>query len=603
MIKRDLRAWQDLYHAARTDYEGQVARMDERELVYKGDRTLSKIVVGDKLNETPHVRNLTAEIIEAEVSSDIPMPKVIAKREEDEELARTIEDMLRNEIERLPFEYLNDMMERTVPVQGGGYFLVEWDNTKRTHTTVGEISVSALHPKKVVPQPCVYSSIEDMDYIFVRIPQTKSYIEARYGVQIDDETEDSPEIKGLNESPSGEMVTQVIAYYRNDDGGIGLFSWVNNTELEDIEDYQARRPERCKKCGRIADGSGKCECGGKVFEAEAMDYEEIWDAPKGTEIPGAETDSMGNLVPNSIAYYKPRMYPIILQKNTYGYGQLLGDSDVDKIRDQQNTVNRLEAKVLDQICKGGSLLSLPDDATIQVDANDFRVVHPHSADKKALIDVFDLQANASQAMAHLENVYQEARQIIGITDSFQGRRDTTATSGKAKEVAASQTAGRLESRRRMKNAAYAALYEAMFKFKLAYSDEPRTVISTDAQGNRKYKEFNRYDFLKQDAAGEWYYTDDFLFATDPTSGLASNREAMWQETRMNFSSGAFGDPTAVDTLILFWTKMKGLHYPGAADTLAFLEEKKRREAEAAMKAQQMAEAETRNAMGGVMNAV
>jgi hypothetical protein len=78
---------------------------------------------------------------------------------------------------------------------------------------------------------------------------------------------------------------------------------------------------------------------------------------------------------------------------------------------------------------------------------------------------------------------------------------------------------------------------------------------------------------------------------------------MWQETRMNFSSGAFGDPTAVDTLILFWTKMKGLHYPGAADTLAFLEEKKKREAEAAMKAQQMAEAETRNAMGGVMNAV
>ena len=602
-MKRDLRAWQDLYTAAKTEYDSLVYAMDDRERIYKGNRELQKTVDGDKITQTPHVRNLIAEIIEAEVSSDIPMPKVTAKREEDAELASTIEDMLRNEIERMPFEYLNDMMERTVPVQGGGYFLVEWDNTKRTHTTVGEISVNTLHPKKVIPQPGVYTSVEDMDYIFVRIPQTKSYIEARYGVTIEDEDEDSPEVKGLNESPSSEMVTQILAYYRNEEGGIGLFSWVGNTELEDLDDYQARRPTKCKKCGRISDGSGKCECGGKEFEATAQDYEEIWDAPAGSNIPGAQTDMMGNLVPTEVPYYKPRIYPVILQKNTYGYGQLLGDSDVDKIRDQQNTVNRLEAKILDQICKGGSLLSLPDDATIQVDANDFRVVHPHSADKKALIDVYDLQANASQAIAHLENVYQEARQIIGITDSFQGRRDTTATSGKAKEIAASQTAGRLESRRRMKNAAYSALYEAMFKFKLAYSDEPRTVLSMDNMGATKYKTFNRYDFLRQDDAGEWYYNDDFLFSTDPTTGLASNREAMWQETRNNLSSGAFGDPTNIDTLILFWSKMKLLHYPGASDTLQYLEDKKQREAEMQMRAQQMAQAETNNMIGGLKNAL
>ena len=602
-MKRDLRAWQDLYGAAKTDYDHLLYKMDERELIYKGNRSLQKTVDGDPLSETPHVRNLIAEIIEAEVSSDIPMPKVTAKREEDAELASTIEAMLRNEIERMPFEYLNDMMERTVPVQGGGYFLVEWDNTKRTHTTIGEVSVNTLHPKKVVPQPGVYSSIEDMDYIFVRIPQTKSYIEARYGVSLEDENEDAPEVKGLDETPSSEMVTQIIAYYRNEDGGIGLYSWVGNTELEDLDDYQARRPTKCKKCGRISDGSGKCECGGKTFEAVTQDFEEIWDAPAGSNIPGAQTDMMGNLTPTEVPYYKPRMYPVILQKNTYGYGQLLGDSDVDKIRDQQNTVNRLEAKILDQICKGGSILSLPDDATIQVDANDFRVVHPHSADKKALIDVFDLQANASQAMAHLENVYQEARQIIGITDSFQGRRDSTATSGKAKEIAASQTAGRLESRRRMKNAAYSALYEAMFKFKLAYSDEPRTVLTMDNMGETKYKTFNRYDFLKQDDAGEWYYNDDFLFSTDPTSGLASNREAMWQETRNNLSSGAFGDPTNIDTLILFWSKMKLLHYPGASDTLQYLEDKKQREAEMQMRAQQMAQMQTETTIGGLKNAL
>ena len=39
-----------------------------------------------------------------------------------------IEHFLRNELDRLPFETMNDMAERTVPIQGGVGFLVEWDN-------------------------------------------------------------------------------------------------------------------------------------------------------------------------------------------------------------------------------------------------------------------------------------------------------------------------------------------------------------------------------------------------------------------------------------------------------------------------------------------
>ena len=101
--------------------------------------------------------------------------------------------------------------------------------------------------------------------------------------------------------------------------------------------------------------------------------------------------------------------------------------------------------------------------------------------------------------------------MIGITDSFQGRQDRTATSGGSYEFSAAQAAGRLESKRVMKDAAYAALFEAMFKFKLAYTDEPRSVVSYDIHGNAQYDEFNRYDFLEQDEAGEWCWNDQFLF--------------------------------------------------------------------------------------------
>ena len=102
----------------------------------------------------------------------------------------------------------------------------------------------------------------------------------------------------------------------------------------------------------------------------------------------------------------------------------------------------------------------------------------------------------------------------------------------------------------------------------------------------RYAEFNRYDFLEKDANGNWVWNDRFLFSCDTSAPLASNREAMWQETRMNLQTGAFGDPTSTETLILFWSKMEMLHYPGAGETKSFLEEKLEREREAA-KAQAM----------------
>lgn len=59
---------------------------------------------------------------------------------------------------------------------------------------------------------------------------------------------------------------------------------------------------------------------------------------------------------------------------------------------------------------------------------------------------------------------------------------------------------------------------------------------------------------------------------------------------MNLSTGAFGDPNSIQTLILFWSKMELLHYPGAGETKAYLEDQLRRQQEqAAMQAQQQAQ--------------
>lgn len=616
--------WQRKFQHNKNEYEDELARMNDREDLYKGTDKLKPLTGKDKApdgggRQTPHVRNIIAENIESQVNSTIPQPKVTARRKKDEPKAKLIEDMIRNELNRMPFEYLNDMQERTVPLQGGSFYHVEWDNNQRTHTTVGELTVSARHPKQVIPQEGVYTSVEDMDYIFLELPTTKQAIKRRYNVDVSDETEESPEVRGGDdESPATDMVTQIIALYRNDKGGIGLYSWVRDTELVDMEDYQARRLPRCKACGELQPMEGTeivesvtmaipdamsagmgalpetaekvrvwhqgdpCpHCGGKKWESREEEFQEIWDPiVRGGEVivPGASEvydEEAGTITyaPTRIPYFKPNLYPLILQRNVSIFGQLLGDSDADKIEDQQNTINRLEKKIIDRLIKAGSRIIMPGQARHRVDPNDSEIWYVDNLQDISMMQVKDFTGDLEYEMGYMAQVYEEARQAIGITDSFQGRTDTSAKSGVAKQFAAAQSAGRMESKRVMKDAAYADIFRLIFLFQLAYADEPRPVVSQDSKGNTIYQEFSKWDFLEMDDAGEYYWNTDFLFATDTSAPLANNRERMWEETVSLFNAGCFGNPAELETLIALWTKLELLHYPGASDTRGYLEEK------------------------------
>lgn len=672
-----LTRWQKRLADSNAAYSAEVQKMDERERIYNGENTLRPLVPGDtKKNgqpkKTSHVRNIVFENIESQVSSSIPSPKVTPRRKKDEHLAAVIEHFLRNELDRLPFETMNDMAERTVPIQGGVGFLVEWDNSKRTHNTVGEVEVSVIHPKQFAPQPGVYTGIKDMDWFIIKIPTTKEAVRRRYGIDVSDEGEQEPQVRGTgNEDTADDALTQYVGFETNEKGGINRYSWVNDIELEDLENYQARRQPTCAKCGRVrplpgqilfnnvedtlgnllpdpargfsgglipqemadrelagrlmaaqmAQGvmegtggaledipvepeetqepkrydGGPCPwCGSEEFTTKEQEFEQVMlpiQTAGGVSVegatPGIDDNGRAVMQPTMIPFYKPDVYPIILQRSVSVYGKLLGNSDVDQIRDQQNTVNRIEQKIIDRLVKAGTRITLPDKANLRTDPEDGERWYLGNAADKAMIGLYDFKGDLQYELLYLANVYEEARQILGITDSFQGRQDSTATSGKAKEFSAAQAAGRLESKRTMKNAAYAEMFELMFKFWLAYSDEPRPVSYQNYKGETEYEEFNRYDFLEQDEDGQWYWNDQFLFSCDTSAPLASNREAMWQETRMNLQTGAFGDPSSTETLILFWSKMEELHYPGAGTTKQYLEDKLERERQQAMVAQQM----------------
>lgn len=639
-----LQKWQERLSLSDTEYGEETVKMDERELLYNGDNRLKKVVDGDETDlTTPHVRNIVFENIEAQVSSSVPSPKVTPRRAKDEKLAAIVEHWLRNELDRLPFERINDMAERTVPMQGGVGYMPEWDHKLGR---AGELVVSVVHPKQFGPQPGVYTDISDMDWFIVKVPTTKGEIQRNYGIDLSQEGESEPEIRTVGgEHSAAEALTQYIGFQRNDRGGVDKYSWVNDIQLEDVEDYQGRRLDTCTQCGKIRPSMGQvistgpvkgnllpdpetgmpveqpqaetydggpCPfCGCDKFEKRVQEYQEVYvtiTSPGGVVIPGEHLEDDGNggqvMVPTKIPFYKPNVIPVVLQKSVSVYGQLLGNSDVDQIKTQQNSINRLEKKILDRLCKAGSVITLPNKANFKVGAKDGDVIRVEKPVDKSLIGTYTFSGDLRYEMTYLDQLYEEARQIIGITDSFQGRHDATATSGKAKEFAAAQAAGRMESKRIMKNAAYANLFEIMFKFALAYLDQPMTVSYKDYKGQTLYEEFNRYDFLEQDENGNWIWNDQFLFSCDTAAALASNREAMWQETVQMFQSGAFGDPTLTETQIILWEKMEMLHYPGAGDTKKYLEERKEKEQAAAQPptpvGDQMSDPMVAAAAGGVV---
>ena len=571
--KRD--KWRNKLENARIAYSSTLQEISKNQGVYEGTREVNgnpntNVAAKDL---AINVRNIAYELIESQVDSSIPMPKVTALHEGDEGLALAIERALVNKVKLLNLAIINDQMERIVPVQGGDFFHVEWDNNLGFHSNYGDVNVKEMLPRQVIPQPGV-SNIEDMDYIFVQTAQTKKFVKDKYHVDVEDASEEYKEIRGA-EGENGldtDIVTVNTVYYKHD-GKIGRFVWVDDYTLEDLDDYQARITRKCKECGFTTEDKVCPVCGSKKFEETPDKIQEI----KIPILQESGVDEMGNPVEIEaeeviqIEYYKPGCFPLIVRKNVSKTNSLLGFSDVKVIEDQQDLIKKVGSKAAEKTLKGGSIVTLPRGVKLETTDRELKIARLDDPQQKSMIDVLNMQVNINQDMTMINKAYEDARSTLGITDAFQGKYDPSAVSGTAKQYSINQAAGRLESKRVMKNDAYAKLYELMFKFWLAYADDPLPITGSGVNGEQSFDILDKKDFIKKDAAGEYYWNDEFLFETDPTSTMMANREAMWQQIDMKLQSGAFGQLGSLETMRLYWSLMEKNHYPNAGDVLSQIE--------------------------------
>ena len=618
----NLKTWKKRLEEARESYGSDKNRMKTYQGYYDGDRSVAQDPNSSysPSKKASNVRNIVYELIESQVDSSIPMPKVRAIHPEDEELAKKLEHYLENKIKTTKLPLLNDMMERNVPVQGGDFFHVQWDANAGLHSQIGDIKVSEIHPKKLIPQPGMVE-IEEMDYFFVQELYTKKKVKAIYGVSVEDCGNDYTDLAGEQSSTASinsDIVTVNTAYYHNEHGGVGIFVWCDTEILLDLDDYEARYLDHCAKCGAVMQNGVCPECGSKKVKKMPEEYEEMAEgmevktsypmadgtfyrnidpfteeeAPQMDENGQPVMDEMGQpvmevrKVKRKIPYYKPNIYPVVLRKNITQNDKLLGGSDVAVIIDQQDTVKKLGSKINEKLLKGGSFVTLPAGIDVEKTDKELKILRVRNAADKSLIDVINVQPNVQNDLSYEETNYNWAKSALGITDSFQGKFSSSEVSGTARQYAINQAAGRLESKRMLKNEAFAKLYEYMFKFWLAYSDQSSAIISTDSNGTANYDEIDRHEFLKIDSAGEFYWDDEFLFETDPTSTLMQNREALWNQTDLKLQSGAFGPVGDLETARAYWTIQKANGYPNAAIILNIIEQRIKEQQEMAMQEQQ-----------------
>lgn len=524
-----MKKWKSKLESALSSYNTTI--MDEREGIYLGTRLIDANVNNSKKpnKKANNIYNIVFEMIESQVNSTIPQPSTKSKRPGFEEQAKMIEDSISNDLKEIGIEEINDINERITPVQGFSVITVDWDPDFKHHLYRGELKVSYKHPKQLIPQPGIYN-IQKMDYFFILSSVTKDYIKRRYNVEdLESDTEQYPEINSPTETgksnTENEKVTEIVCWYKDKNGDIGKFVWTNDTVLEDLPQFFHRRID------------------GKVQKSETIDtpitLADGTPLPPGTEVP----------------YFMPTRYPVVIRKNVPKNFSFEGQSDVDIMRDQQDSIKKVGTKIEEKVMKAGSLVTIPDTLKLDITNETYQIVRGTLAELSS-INTKDLTSPIERELNYIEQQRQVIQWMTGITNAYQGQEDNTATTGVAKQIQVQQASGRMRSKEFNKQTAFKELFEIMFEFKLAFYDELRPYLAKDVNGNDLYGDFDKYKFLLKDASGELYYNTDFLFSADSGSGIPKDAIFQFNQAKEMLST------QAIDKL-QFWTIMESLNFPMA----------------------------------------
>ncbi len=499
-----LEEWKKRLNEAMEEHETFRAECATYDALYGGTKQVrplgADIYVSDRYQDytTPkparQVVNLVFQLIESQIDINMPVPAVEPTEEADESERRSmIEGQLTYMAGDTYLRRINGENERIVKKNGIAYFKVHWNPSYKAHTYRGRVETTNPHPGNIVLQPGV-TKIKDMDYLFHIENRTLDYICREYGEEYRDEIEsESLEYGQLDYFSSGvegttsektKKLSVVEAWYKDKDGDICLITWVGDIILRDEPKFFYKRDE----------------------SGNTIEYDEI-------EIP--MLDEMGNLISTetvNVRCHVPNRFPFIPWYNIPREKSARGLADPYIIADQQEGIKKLLSTEEEKQMKGTTKVFVRRGSAAAGKITDATLQIIETEDPVSDVVTKDLKT-PDNSLKDLYYIYiQAAKDALGVTEASQGRTDKgKELSGRALEILAANTQGRMGVKQDEKDIAYTELYRMWYDFLLAFADH-RMPYRIDGQYNKPvYGYWDKSKLIKQDDAGEWYYPEFDIF--------------------------------------------------------------------------------------------
>ena len=573
-----LQLWQTKFTIAKAAYDKSRARPEKLKVwrqAYEGD--LYKLDEESKLTDQKlkAIRKLAYELVEGEVNSSIPAPKMSARYHADLVPINATEDLIKYEMDKMLSEQENDKSEHHVLIDGKSWFKVGWNPLDNTHLRSGNPIVKCCPVDTVIPQPGV-TNYKDLEYIFEITTMTVAKIFDLYGRYIPNPGED-------------DVVELINCYFLNEDRLVGKFTWCEATGqvvCNDLE-WGIRKKRVCAKCEKDVNIETECPvCGSKKFKYVSVKEERL-DSPltfvknpyRSGESPNPEDDknqedpAQSLPVGTKIPHYLIRQLPFVPYIRINSTDGIYGMSQVELVMEDQDLINKFLNKAERKSAKSRTWVTKLKDTNIEDKDEEISMIEVESPQEGQSIQVKQIMSDINEELSQSQFLYEIAKSTVGTTDTDQGKNDPSARSGKAKQLQMQASAQRRVAGSTLRNAAFAGVYELIFKNLLAYCDEERSYVSLLPDGSKMEEVWSKYMFLAKDEDGELYYRDDFAWSVDTATEITQDRASMWQLITNDFLNGTLGtniDPNRA--LLMYWQMMEQNNYPLAKYALAFLKQ-------------------------------
>lgn len=573
-----LRLWHTKYTEAKAEYEK--SRCNSKNVAVWRKAFEGKFQVldadGNPTDKTQKaVRKLAFELVEGKVNSHIPAPKMTPRYHADIVPVNATETLIRHEMDRMLSEQVNDESEHHALIDGLTWFKVSWNPFDNTHERSGNPVVECCPVDTVFPQPGI-KDYRRLEYIFEETHITMAEVYDLYGREVPS-------------SGESDLIFIVNCYFLNKDRYVGKFTWVEESQTvlcNDLE-WGIRKRRECVECHKAVPIKNVCPvCGSKYFKYMPVKEERLKQDLVYVENPyrAGVTQEISNdtmqqqedkTIPANtvIPHYLLRQLPFVPYRRITVPNTIYGISEVEAVLEDEDFINKLLNKIERKSGKSKTWVTKLKDTHISDDGSEVAYVEVESPQEGQAIQVKQVVSDISEEMAMAQTTYEIAKSTVGVTDTDQGKADTTARSGKAKQLQMAASAARNTAPSTLRNMAYSGVYELIFKNLLAFSDEERSFVNLLPDGTTREEVWSKYMFLDQDDNGEYYYRDDFAWSVDTATEITQDRASMWQLIDQDYLNGTLGtniDPTRA--LLMYWNMKEQTGYPLAKFALSFLKE-------------------------------